>query len=380
LVLDSCGCGQAPDAGDYGDAGADTLGNTARAVGGLALPHLQALGLGNLHTIAGVPPAAEPTAAFGRMQERSVGKDTTTGHWELAGLLTKEPFRTYSDGFPQSLIDAFVAETGRGVLGNKAASGTVIIEELGPQQLASGDWIVYTSADSVFQIAAHEQQIALEELYAACRAARRLCDPLRIGRVIARPYVGQPGGFRRTYNRHDFGMPPHGETLLDRVKAAGLPVVGVGKISDIFAGRGLTESIHTEGNVDGMRKTVDCLRHLDQGLVMINLIDFDSLYGHRRDPQGFAGALREFDRHLPDLLGLVAEQDMVIITADHGNDPTYQGTDHTREHVPLLVYGPAWATGTSLGLRDGFMDVAATAASALGVQLDGQGRSLWGSR
>ena len=377
IVLDSCGCGGAPDAAEYGDVGADTLGNTAKAVGGISLPNLQAMGLGNLTTIQGVEPAQAPTGAFGRLQERSAGKDTTTGHWELAGLLTTDPFAVFPDGFDKGLLDKFSKETGRGILGNKAASGTEILEELGPVQMESGDWIVYTSADSVFQIAAHEDVIPLAELYAACKTARNLCDPLHLGRVIARPYIGEPGAFSRTYNRHDFGMPPHGETILDQLKAANIPAIGVGKISDIYCGRGLSESIHSEGNADGLKKTAERFARFDRGLLFINLIDFDSAYGHRRDPEGFAGALRDFDEYLPQLTTLVGEDDLLMITADHGNDPTYRGTDHTREHVPMLVYGPERAAGVDLGLRIGFFDVAATIAEAFDLDAPKNGRSFY---
>ena len=376
IVLDSCGVGGAADAADYGDAGADTLGHTATAVGGLALPNLGALGLGNLARIPGVDPAARPTAAFGRMAECSTGKDTTTGHWELAGLLTSEPFAVFPEGFPAELIARFAAETGRGVLGNKPASGTAIIEELGPTQLQTGEWIVYTSGDSVWQIAAHEDKIPLDELYAACKVARQLCDPLRVGRVIARPFVGEAGAFERTFNRHDFGMPPPEPTLLDRLKADGLPVVGVGKIGDIFSGSGLSESIHSEGNADGLRKTAERFARLQDGLLFVNLIEFDSHYGHRRDPQGFARALTEFDRFLPQLTALVNDDDLLLITADHGNDPTHAGTDHTREHVPLLAFGPPAAAGQNLGLRQGFFELAATVAEALGIDPLGRGASF----
>ncbi len=368
IVLDSCGCGGDPDAATYGDAGADTLGHTAAAVDGLSLPNLRALGLGNLTEIAGVAPAERPTGAFGRMQERSVGKDTTTGHWELAGLQISEPFAVFPDGFSDELLARFAKRTGRGVLGNKAASGTEIIEELGPEHLATGKWIVYTSADSVFQIAAHEEEAPLSELYAACKVARELGDPLRIGRVIARPFVGEAGAFQRTYNRHDFSMPPTGPTVLDAVKDAGLPVVGVGKISDIYSGQGLTESIHSEGNADGLNKTANRFSGMDRGLLFVNLIDFDSLYGHRRNPEGFAEALVEFDSFLPRLTELVGPDDLLLISADHGNDPTHGGSDHTREHVPLLAYGPRQAAGRALGTRDGFFDVAATIAEALDVE------------
>lgn len=376
LVLDSCGCGGAVDAGDYGDEGSNTLGHTAEAVGGLELPNLQRLGLGNLTSVRGVPAAKAPQAAYGRLAELSQGKDTTTGHWELCGLVTTEPFGTYPDGFPASLIEAFERETGRCIMGNKSASGTEIIEELGERQMNTGRWIVYTSVDSVFQVAAHEQTIPLDELYAACRAARALCDPLRIGRVIARPFVGQPGSFERTYNRHDYSMPPSGQTLLDRVKASGRNVVGVGKISDIFSGVGLTDSVRTAGNADGMRKSVEALQKLDQGLLFINLIDFDSKYGHRRDPAGFAGALREFDAMLTDLLAEIGEQDLLLITADHGNDPTHRGTDHTREHVPLLVYGPKQAAGQDLGLRHSFADLGASVAEFFALEAPDNGSSF----
>ena len=367
MVLDSCGCGGDPDASSFGDAGADTLGNTARAVGGLTLPNLQAMGLGNISSIQGVPPADRPTAAFGRMQALSRGKDTTTGHWELAGQVTREPFAVYENGFPGQLIEEFCRETGRPAIGNKPASGTVIIEELGPEQLASGAWIVYTSADSVFQIAAHEDKIPLEELYEACRVARRLCDPLRVARIIARPFVGSPGSFTRTYNRHDFGMPPPSPTVLDLLSDHDRHVVGVGKISDIFSARGVPESIHTAGNADGVQKTLSRLETFEAGLVFVNLIDFDMLYGHRRNPEGFARALEELDAALPKLLSRIGPDDLLILTADHGNDPTHPGTDHTREQVPLLAYGPAHAAGKDLGLRRGFVDVAATVAESLGV-------------
>ena len=377
IVLDSCGCGGDPGAGQYGDTGADTLVNTAAAVGGISLPHLEALGLGNISPMQGVPPADKPTAAWGRMQERSVGKDTTTGHWEIAGLLTREPFQVYEDGFPRELIDAFARETGRKVLANKPASGTEIIKELGAEHLESGAWIVYTSADSVFQIAAHEEKIPLTELYAACKIARRLCDPLRVARIIARPFVGQEGDFSRTYNRHDFGMPPPGPTVLDLLKEAGLPVVGVGKISDIYSGQGLTESIHTEGNADGLQKTAERFERLDSGLLFVNLIDFDMLFGHRRNAAGFAGALVEFDRFLPRLTELVGPEDLLLITADHGNDPTFPGSDHTREQVPLLAYGPAGAAGQALGVRDCFGDMAATIAEALGIAGPEHGTSFF---
>ena len=376
IVLDSCGCGGDPEAADYGDSGADTLVNTAEAAGGISLPNLADLGLGNISSMKGVMPSDSPTAAWGRLQEKSVGKDTTTGHWEIAGLLTREPFQVYANGFPEEVIDDFARETGRKVLANKPASGTEIIKELGAEHLDTGAWIVYTSADSVFQIAAHEEKIPLTELYAACKTARRLCDPLRVARIIARPFVGEPGAFERTYNRHDFGMPPPGDTVLDTLKGHGHSVVGVGKISDIFSGHGLTESIHTEGNADGLVKTAERWARLESGLVFVNLIDFDMLFGHRRNPLGFAGALKEFDAFLPRLLEGVGPEDLLLITADHGNDPTYPGTDHTREQVPILAYGPSGAADRALGVRTCFGDVGATVAEALGVSAPDHGTSF----
>jgi phosphopentomutase len=324
----------------------------------------------------GVPPLENPAAAHGRLQESSAGKDTTVGHWELAGIVTEQPFEVYENGFPQSLIDEFVAETGRNVLANRPASGTEIIEELGPKQLETGDWIVYTSADSVFQIAAHEELIPLEELYQACKIARRLCDPYRVSRIIARPYIGEKGSFKRTYNRHDYGVPPHSPTVLDLIKENGKEMVGVGKIGDIFSEQGLTRSIRSAGNADGLAKCIEFFPQMKDGLMFVNLIDFDALYGHRRDPQGFASALREFDAILPDLLSVIGDDDLLLLTADHGNDPTHPGTDHTREHVPVIAYQPG-LIGRDLGVRDGFYDMAATIAEALGLTYQGVGKSFF---
>jgi phosphopentomutase len=366
IVLDSVGCGEAPDAAEYGDTGSSTLGNLSVHVGGMSLPHLQGLGLGNLTHILGVPPLAQPTGAYGRMREASRGKDTTTGHWEMVGLVTHDPFTTFPNGFPAEMMDEFRQKTGRGVLGNKPASGTAIIEELGPQHLASGDLIVYTSADSVFQIAAHEEEVPLDELYRACEVARRLCDRYRVARVIARPFVGAAGGFKRTYNRRDFSAPPPEPTVLDRLVERGLPVVGVGKIWDIFAGRGVSENVHSEGNQDGMERTLAALDRVERGLVFLNLVDFDMLYGHRRDPEGYYGSLQEFDRFLPRLRERLGPRDLVVLTADHGNDPTFPGTDHTREEVPLLAFG-ARPRSADLGLRLGFYDIAQTLCSAFGL-------------
>jgi len=284
IVLDSCGCGALEDAAQYGDAGANTLAGVARAVGGLRLPAFERLGLGNIVEILGVPPSGSPGAAYGKMREASKGKDTTTGHWEIAGLWLDRPFPVFPNGFPEEILEPFRKATGRGVLGNKAASGTEIIEELGPRHLETGDLIVYTSADSVFQVAAHEEKVPLEELYAACEAARKILDRYGVGRVIARPFVGSPGAFKRTYNRKDYSMPPPEPTVLDSLQAMGVPTIGIGKIGDIFCHKGLSEEIHTEGNTDGLRRTLEAARSVDRGLVFVNLVDFDMLYGHRNDP------------------------------------------------------------------------------------------------
>ncbi|MEK6608203.1 MAG: phosphopentomutase [Myxococcota bacterium] len=375
IVLDGVGCGAAPDAASYGDANANTLAHTATAVGGLHLPNLAAWGLGRITAIDGVPPAPSPRAAVGRMREASAGKDTTTGHWEMCGLVTREPFATFPRGFPAELVDAFTRAVGRGVLGNKAASGTAIIDELGAEHLRSGKLILYTSGDSVFQIAAHGDVVPVSDLHAICEKARRLCDPWRIARVIARPFVGEPGAFRRTYDRRDFAMPPPGETLCDRLAAAGVPVVGIGKIPDIFSGRGIAEAIHTEGNADGLRATLAAMERLSSGLIFTNLVDFDMLYGHRRDPAGFARALCELDAALPELERRMRPGDWVALSADHGTDPTAPGSDHTREHVPVIVRG---GRATDLGTRATFADLGQTLAEHFGAGRLDAGESFLG--
>jgi phosphopentomutase len=375
LVADGVGCGGAPDAAEYGDAGADTLGNLARAVGGLALPNLGALGLGHLTEIAGVPPAAAPQGAWGVMREASAGKDTITGHWEMAGLVTTEAMATFPNGFPAEITGELRAAAGRGLLGNKTASGTAIIEELGREHLATGALILYTSADSVLQIAAHEEVVPLPELYAICEKARAIADRHRIGRVIARPFVGKPGAFKRTYNRRDYSMIPPAPTLCDVVAAAGLPTVGVGKIGDIFALRGIGESIHSEGNADGLRLTLEAMSRVRRGLLFVNLVDFDMVYGHRNDAPGFARALAELDAWLPSFCGALAPGDAAFITADHGNDPTTPGTDHTRERVPLLAFGPA-VRPAPLGERASFCDLGQTIAGGLGLPALARGASF----
>ncbi len=377
LVLDSVGCGALPDAAAFGDEGSDTLGHVARAAGGLHLPALERLGLGCLHPIEGVRAVSAPAGVWGRMAEASRGKDTTTGHWEIAGVVLDEPFSLFPGGFPEALLAPLRERAGRGILGNRAASGTVIIEELGAEHIETGDLIVYTSADSVLQIAAHEDVVPLEELYAACRAARTLCDAHRIARVIARPFVGEPGGFTRTYNRKDFSMAPPAPTLLDLLVDAGVDVTGVGKIEDIFAGRGITRSVHTSGNDDGMERTLELARSAGPGLVIVNLIDFDMLYGHRNDAPGYARALERVDAFVPDLERALAPGDVVIVTADHGCDPTFPGTDHTREHVPLLGFGPGIAGGPC-GTRRTFADVAETVLALFGLPPMGTGTAVAG--
>jgi phosphopentomutase len=377
LVLDSVGVGELPDAARYGDEGADTLGNTSRRVGGMTLPYLQKYGIGNLTTILGVPPAPRPAGAYGKMVEASAGKDTTTGHWEIAGLRVEKPFSLFPDGFPPEILEPFKQRTGRGVLGNKPASGTVILDELGDEHRRTGDWIVYTSGDSVFQIAAHEETIPVEELYAGCRVAREILDPHYVGRVIARPFVGTgKGAWKRTYNRKDFSMVPPEATVLDGIAAAGLPVVGIGKIEDIYAGRGITRGVHSEGNVDGLEKTLEAMAATPRGLIFNNLVDFDMLYGHRNNPEGYYVCLKEFDAFVPRLEAALGPGDLVMITADHGNDPTTVSTDHTREHVPIICFGPTVAAGRDLGTRRTFSDVGATLAAAFGVAPPRHGTSF----
>jgi phosphopentomutase len=377
LVADGVGCGEAEDAEAYGDAGANTLGHLATHLGGLSLPHLEALGLGHVTPIAGVPARQDRRGAVGVMAEASAGKDTITGHWEMAGVVTTEPLATFPGGFPPEVTGPLAAAAGRALLGNKPASGTAIIDELGPAHLATGALILYTSADSVLQIAAHEEVVPLPELYRICQEARRIADRHHIGRVIARPFVGHPGAFKRTYNRKDWPLDCPEETLLDRLTAAGVPVVGVGKIGDIFGGRGLQQSLHSEGNRDGMRVTLEALRGLDHGLLFVNLVDFDMLYGHRNDCQGFGRALEELDAWIPALLGDLAANDLVLVTADHGNDPTTAGTDHTRERVPLLAFGPR-VRPAALGVRRAFCDLGQTVAQALGITPLPRGVSFFG--
>jgi phosphopentomutase len=379
LVCDSLGIGAAPDAAAYGDEGSNTVGHTAAAVGGLALPTLGAWGLGRLTEIAGVDGrGGRAAAAVARMAERSAGKDTTTGHWEMMGVVLEAPFPTYPDGFPPEVIDAFSAAIGRGVLGNKPASGTEIIAELGTEHLASGKPIVYTSADSVFQIAAHKRVVPLEQLYHWCEAARRLLTgPHAVGRVIARPFDGEPGAFFRTKERRDYALPPAGPTVLEAAMKAGVTTLGVGKIEDIFSGRGLSGSDHTGDNATSLDATVRLLHQADgPTLVFTNLVDFDMLYGHRRDAAGYARCLEELDARLPEVVAELDDQDWLFLTADHGCDPTAPGTDHTRELVPMVAFSPGETAGTRLPDRTTFADLGATVAELLEVEPVGPGRSF----
>lgn len=382
IVLDSVGAGEAPDAAAYGDVGSNTLGNIAAAVGGLHLPNLRRLGLGNILPLQGVPPLTEPAelalaGAFGKMQEVSCGKDTTAGHWELAGTPLLRPLPTYPDGFPADLMAEFEKQIGRGTLGNLPASGTVIIEQLGAEHMRTGRPIVYTSADSVFQIAAHEQIIPLPQLYEMCAVARRLLvDEHGVGRVIARPFVGEPGSFRRTANRRDFSLLPPEGNLLAAVQAAGLPVVAIGKIHDIFAEQHIDFSYPTENNADGMEKILMAMDKHPDGLIWANLVDFDMQFGHRNDVAGYAAALQAFDAWLPQLWANLQPQDLLLITADHGNDPTTPSTDHSREFVPVLAQAAAMRRGVDLGVRSCFADVGATAAAYLGAGALPAGRSF----
>lgn len=368
IVLDSAGIGELPDAAEYGDEGSNTLGNIAAAVPGFSLPNLEKLGLGNIDGIVGFKAAEEPLGCFGKMAERSVGKDTTTGHWELAGITLRKPFPVYPEGFPGDLVERFEKAIGTKTLGNYPASGTVIIKELGQQHVKTGYPIIYTSADSVFQIAAHEDVIPVQRLYEICRTAREiLTGEHAVGRVIARPFTGSDGNYTRTANRRDFSLEPPEKTLLDHVKEAGLEVKAVGKIDDIFAGRGITQSIHVKNNMEGVDKTIGFIKERFSGLIFANLVDFDMYYGHRNDPEGYARALEEFDGRVPEIIDTMARQDILFITADHGCDPTTVSTDHSREYVPLLIYGKEIRIGVNLGTRKTFSDLAQTTAEYLGT-------------
>lgn len=369
IVLDSVGIGAMPDAADYGDQASDTLGNIAR-LRGLKLPNLARLGLGNIKPLTGIPAAARPEGAFGRCTLASPGKDTTTGHWEMVGIHLTHPFPLYPHGFPAEILTEFERRIGRHSIGNKAASGTEIIEELGEEHIASGSPIVYTSADSVFQVAAHEQVIPLPELYRICQTAREILrGPHEVGRVIARPFVGTPGNFTRTPNRHDYAVPPPVGMLLDQLENRNVTVHAIGKISDVFLGRGIRRSDKTKNNSDGMTKTLHALEETTEGLIFVNLVDFDQQYGHRNDVEGYGAALEQFDAWVPELGRLLGPEDLAIFTADHGCDPTTASTDHSREYVPLVVHGPKVRAGVNLGLRTTLSDIGQTVAANFGAHL-----------
>ncbi len=377
FVLDSVGIGALPDAEQFGDIGVNTLGSIARSTEHFNIPNLKALGIGNIEGVDDIEAAAQPIGAYGRSLEASNGKDTTTGHWEIAGLYIEQPFKTYPDGFPDSIISEFEAKIGRKILCNKPASGTVVLEELGEEHMKTGMPIVYTSADSVFQIAAHEDIIPLDELYNMCQIAR---DMLRgddqVARVIARPFKGEPGAFARTSNRRDYSIKPFEPTVLDFAKNAGLEVKAVGKIVDIYDGEGITEDVHTTDNMDGVDQTLNYLKQSFKGILFTNLVDFDAKFGHRRDVEGYRLALEEVDARLPELMAHLKEDDCLFIMADHGNDPGYKGSDHTREYIPILVYGKHIQAGVNIGTRKTFADIAATVSDMLGIQATPYGTSF----
>jgi len=379
VVLDGVGAGANPDAHAYGDDGASSLEHCAQAIGGLELPNLGSIGLGNITPILGTPPIERAKGGYGRMAEAGAGKDSVTGHWEITGVVLQKPLPTYPHGFPAEVVEQFEHAIGRRVLGNKPASGTEIIKELGEEHVRTGRPILYTSADSVFQVAAHQDVIPLEELYHMCRLARNmLTGENAVGRVIARPFIGTPGNFKRTEHRRDFSLAPLGTTLLDILKESGKEVIGIGKIEDLFAGRGLTERDHTETNRDGMEATLRWLERDFTGLLFVNLVEFDMLWGHRRDSQGYAQALREVDSWFAQVQQVMRPDDAIFFSADHGVDPTYRGSDHTREEVPLLAYGEPVRAGVNLGVRATFADLGQTLAQAFGVEPLAAGTSFAG--
>lgn len=369
IVLDSVGIGELPDAGEYGDEGSNTVGNIVKCCNGIKLPNLTKMGMGKIDGIDYLPVPASIEGSYGRMAEVSKGKDTITGHWEIAGLQLKYPFPTYPEGFPQDVIDEFSRLTGREVLANSVASGTEIIKQYGEEHMKTGKLIVYTSADSVFQIAAHEEIVPLEELYKICQIARDMLQGQHmVGRVIARPFLGEPGNFARTTNRRDFSAEPTSATILDKMKEKGLDVIAVGKIEDIFSKKGITEAVHTTGNMNGVDVTLNYMKEQNKGIIFTNLVDFDMLFGHRNNPEGYKQALEEFDARLPELLAAMRADDLMIITADHGCDPTTPSTDHSREHVPLILYGKGIRADVNLGTRKTFADLASTIAEIFGIE------------
>ena len=376
LVVDSGGVGEMPDASEYGDSGSNTLANTARVVGGISVPNLGQMGLGCITDILGVPPVEAPIASYGRMAEASPGKDTTTGHWEMVGVILEEPLPLFPDGFSDEILDTFREKTGLDVLGNKAASGTEIIQELGEEHQRTGRPIVYTSADSVFQVAVHTDTIPLERLYEICELSRELLNPCGVARVIARPFTGTPGNYVRTKDRRDYALSPPGRTVLNHLTEEGIPVIGVGKIRDIFNGQGVTQSVHAKDNASIGEATIELLQKTRRGFIFSNFVDFDMLYGHRNDAQGYATALESFDQQLGVMLSLLGERDLLLLTADHGCDPTDLSTDHTREYVPILALAPRKKVGVDLGTRKTFADLGQTIAQAFGVEPIGQGVSF----
>lgn len=376
IVLDSVGIGEAPDADKFGDVGSDTLGHIA-AVAGLEIPNLETLGLGNIRELSGVKSDSTSLGYYTKLEEESVGKDTMTGHWEIMGLNIQSPFRVFPEGFPQELIQKIESHTGRRIIGNKPASGTEILDEFGEHQMKTGDLIVYTSADPVLQIAAHEDIIPLEELYAICEYVREITleDPYMIGRIIARPYIGTPGHFTRTSNRHDYALDPFGKTTLDYLKESGYDVIAIGKINDIYNGQGITEYVRTKSNMDGVDQLLKVMEKDFRGLSFVNLVDFDALFGHRRDVNGYAKAIEDFDGRIPEIVTALADDDLLLITADHGNDPTFPGTDHTREYVPLLAYSKKMA-GRGKMNQGKFADIGATVSDNFQVAATQNGRSF----
>lgn len=378
IVMDSVGIGEAPDAEKFGDKGSDTFGHIAERMNGLNMPNMGKLGLSNIREIGGIEKAGKPLAYYTKMQEASNGKDTMTGHWEIMGLNIQTPFRVFPDGFPPELIAELESRSGRKIIGNKPASGTEILDELGEEHMKTGALIVYTSADSVLQIAAHEEIIPIEEQYKICKIARELTldEKYMVGRVIARPFLGEPGNFKRTANRHDYALKPFGRTVMNDLKDAGLDVIAIGKISDIYDGEGVTQSLRTVSNMDGMDKLLQTLDMDFTGLSFLNLVDFDALFGHRRDPEGYGKALEEYDARLTEVFSKMKEDDLLIITADHGNDPVHPGTDHTREYVPLLVYSKGMAKGEELPIRETFADIGATVAENFNVTMPEFGKSF----
>ncbi|MEW9500274.1 phosphopentomutase [Jeotgalibacillus marinus] len=378
VVMDSVGIGEAPDAAKFNDTGSNTLGHIAEHMNGLNMPNMAKLGLSNIENVQGIEKAQQPLASYTKMAEASVGKDTMTGHWELMGLNIDKPFKVYPDGFPQELIELLEEKTGRKVIGNKPASGTEILDELGEEHMKTGALIVYTSADPVLQIAAHEEVVSIEELYRICEIARELTldEKYLVGRIIARPFVGEPGAFKRTTNRHDYALKPFERTVMNELKDGSFDVLAIGKISDIFNGEGVTDSLRTTDNMDGMDKLIETFDREFTGLSFLNLVDFDALFGHRRDPQGYGEALEAFDARLPEVFEKMTNEDLLIITADHGNDPVHEGTDHTREFVPLLVYSKRISNGKELAIRDTFADVGATIAENFNVKMPAFGKSF----